>query len=276
MIAWQPGAVPEFVSPDRLCLPQAGVQTIAAAIVRRRLREAWAACAAFLFSSSCAGCGRECDEIADQTLGAALCRPCQLLLERRGAPGCARCGEPRLPGQPCADDHQRLAGIALHRAPFRYRGTGARLVHRLKFSRDLGAGRYLARAMVFAIAPFARGDGRRALVVPVPRHKDKRRQEGFDPAEWLARGLADRLGLTLVPEGLVRTRPTLPQADPRVTSRDANVEGAFRCASPWAVPGRTILLVDDVLTSGATARACARALGQGGAARVAVVTGARA
>ncbi len=197
-------------------------------------------------------------------------------LERRLVPGCPRCGEPVLPGQACADDHRALTGIALHCAPLRYRGTGARLVHRLKFSRDLAAGSYLARAMQYTVAPFARGEGRRALIVPVPRHKSKQREERFDQAQWLARSLADRLGLTFVPGGLARTRPTLPQADPRVTNREANVEGAFVCGSPWAVAGRTILLVDDVLTSGATARACARALRDAGATKVAVVTGARA
>jgi predicted amidophosphoribosyltransferase len=239
------------------------------AAFRRRLREGFAACAEFLFTKSCVGCGGE--PVQDE-----LCLPCQLLLERRQPPWCDRCGEPILPGQRCGDDHRALVGLALHRAPLRYRGTGARLVHRLKFNRDLGAGRYLARAMGFSIRPWARAEGRRCLLVPVPRHKSKLRQVRFDQASWLAQLLADRLRLALAVRGLVRTRPTLPQADPRVTNRDANVEGAFACDAPWAVAGRVVLLVDDVFTSGATARACAAALRAAGASAVAVVTGARA
>jgi predicted amidophosphoribosyltransferase len=239
--------------------------------VRRRLREGWAACAGFLFARTCAGCG-----CPDPAPAHDLCLSCQLLLERRPAGGCPRCGEFALPQQPCPDDHRRLVGLVLHRAPLRYRGTGACLVHRLKFSRDLAAGRYLARAMTHAIGAFARGEGRRALVVAVPRHKSKLRQERFDPAAWLAHRVALALHLVVAPHALCRTRPTLPQADPRVTNREANVADAFRCPAPWTVQRRTILLVDDVFTSGATARACARALLDAGANRVAALTGARA
>jgi ComF family protein len=237
--------------------------------VRRRVREGLAACAELVFFAACPGCGAEA---ADQP----LCLPCATLLERRNPPWCGRCGEPLLPGQPCSGDHRALSGIGVHRAPLRYRGTGARLVHRLKFQRDLAAGRYLARAMQHAVGPWLRAEGRRALVVPVPRHASKRHRAAFDQAAWLARNLAARLRLPLAVRALVRTRPTLPQADPRVTSREANVAGAFACPAPWEVTGRTILLVDDVLTSGATARACTAALRAVQAARVAVVTAARA
>lgn len=164
----------------------------------------------------------------------------------------------------------------MHRAPLRYRGTGARLVHRLKFSHDLLAGRFLVRAMALAIGPWVAAEGRRAIVVPVPRHRSKARMAGFDQAGWLAGTLADRLDLTFLPRGLARTRPTLPQADPRVTNRETNVAGAFACPAPWAIRGRCVLLVDDVLTSGATVRECAAALRAGGASRVIALTGARA
>ncbi|MEZ5965866.1 MAG: hypothetical protein R3F56_18670 [Planctomycetota bacterium] len=164
----------------------------------------------------------------------------------------------------------------MHRAPFRYRGTGADLVHRFKFGRDLATGQHLARAMALAIGPWARGPGRRALVVAVPRHRRKLRQAGFDQAGWLARAVADRTGLVLGQNLLVRTRPTLAQADPRVTNREANVADAFACPGAWAVEGRLVLLVDDVLTSGATARACAATIRAARASAVAVVTAARA
>src|SRR5690606_2633096 len=222
-----------------------------------------------LFDAACPGCGRAADAPEP-------CAGCRHRLERRVPPWCRRCGEPLLEGQPCSADHRALTGIDFHRAPFRYRGTGAGLVHRLKFQRDLGAGLFLARAMVRVIAPWAHGPGRRGVVVPVPRHRRKARRAGFDPAAWLAAELAHRLDLRVAERALLRTRETLPQADPRVVNREANVAGAFACVSPWAVAGAPVLLVDDVLTSGATARACAEALRAGGARSVTLVTGARA
>jgi predicted amidophosphoribosyltransferase len=110
----------------------------------------------------------------------------------------------------------------------------------------------------------------------VPLHRSRRRVRGFDQAAWLAAALARRSGLDARPWALVRTRPTLPQGDPRVTSRRGNVEGAFTVARPRAVRGRAVLLVDDVVTSAATARACAQVLRAAGATAVAVLSACRA
>lgn len=148
-------------------------------------------------------------------------------------------------------------------------------MHRFKFASDHAVGHHLARSMGRVIGAWAQAEGRRALVVAVPRHRTKQRRR-FDQAGWLAGALADRIGLHVAPGALVRVRATLPQADPRVTSREANVAGAFACPAPWAIAGRTVLLVDDVLTSGATARACGAALRTAGARAVAVITGALA
>jgi predicted amidophosphoribosyltransferase len=79
-----------------------------------------------------------------------------------------------------------------------------------------------------------------------------------------------------VAQVLRRLRPTLPQGDPRVTSREQNVASAFAMARPGAVRGRAVVLLDDVLTSGATARACARLLLGSGAEAVAAITACRA
>jgi len=236
---------------------------------RRQARELWAACRQFVFARACVACGQE-------PVDRPLCAGCEHRLERRLPPWCERCGEPLLPGQPCPDDHRILAGIALHRAPLRYRGTGADLVHRFKFGHDLATGHHLARGMAHAIGAWARTAGRRSIVVAVPRHARKLRQARFDPADWLARLVAERTALPVRHRLLVRTRPTLPQADPRVVSREANVAGAFACPSPRELRERTVLLVDDVLTSGATARACAAELRRAGARFVAVLTAARA
>jgi predicted amidophosphoribosyltransferase len=112
-------------------------------------------------------------------------------------------------------------------------------------------------------------------LVPAPLHAARRRERGFDQAEWLARAVAARLGLDVACGVLARRRATLPQGDPRVTSRSANVEGAFAVVRLRAVAGRSVVLVDDVLTSGATARACAEQLLAAGARDVSVLTACR-
>lgn len=209
--------------------------------------------------------------------GEGLCAGCRRLLERRDEPVCGRCGEPLAgPALRCPDDHRWLAGLRAARAPFRYAGAGGTLVRRLKFERELGAGWFLARHMVAAIGPWVRRSARRAVVAPVPMHAAKRRARGFDQAAWLADVVARELGLRLAPGALRRTRRTLPQGDPRVTSRERNVDGAFAVARPRRVRGRTVLLVDDTVTSGATVRECARVLRAAGAHAVAVVSAVRA
>jgi ComF family protein len=207
-----------------------------------------------------------------------VCGPCHQRLEARCPPLCDRCGEPLLAaGAPCAVDHRRLRGISRARAPFRYRGTCAQVVHRLKFQHDPAAAELLGRAMADALRGWARrAEGRHAVLVAVPVHPSRRRRRGFDQAAELAEGVARRLGLVHRPRTLVRRRATLPQGDPRVTSRSANVRGAFVVRRPRRVRGRRVVLVDDVTTSGATARECARVLRAAGAAEVVLLTAARA
>jgi ComF family protein len=162
------------------------------------------------------------------------------------------------------------------RAPFAYAGTGGALVRRLKFAGDFGAGRKVGPALAAAAADALRGPWRRAVLVPVPLHGRKLRQRGFDQARVLAEEVRRRTGLPILAGVLRRTRETLPQGDPRVTARDRNVAGAFVVSRPPCIRGRRIVLVDDVFTSGATARACAGALHAAGAAEVAFLAACRA
>ena len=120
-------------------------------------------------------------------------------------------------------------------------------------------------------------------VVPVPLFGAKRRQRGFNQAEALARGVIPVLGrrrpelsLSLAPGILVRQRATESQANLTPHQRRVNVRGAFAVPRPEAIQGRAVLLIDDIYTTGATARACAQALRRAGAASVWVATVARA
>jgi len=122
-----------------------------------------------------------------------------------------------------------------------------------------------------------------AIVVPVPLHASRRRQRGFNQAELLARGLVRRLrkeerfhGLQLASGSLRRIRATLPQVGLSVSARRENVSGVFSVARPEQVRNRTVVLIDDVMTTGATLSACAAALKRAGASRVLALSLARA
>lgn len=106
------------------------------------------------------------------------------------------------------------------------------------------------------------------VVVPVPLHWWRRLGRGYNQSEALARSLAGVLGLPCRPRWLRRVRPTPRQTGQTPAGRWLNVRGAFRCPRPQPVKGRTVLLVDDVLTTGGTCSEAARALREAGAARV--------
>ena len=120
-----------------------------------------------------------------------------------------------------------------------------------------------------------------ALVTPVPLHPSRRRERGFNQAELLARGLVKRLrkegsGLRFAAGCLQRVRATVPQVGLSVSARRENVRGVFCVGRPEDVRNRTVVVVDDVMTTGATLSACATALKRAGAGRVLALSLARA
>jgi ComF family protein len=113
-------------------------------------------------------------------------------------------------------------------------------------------------------------------IIPVPLHERRKTQRGFDQAELLAGALGEAIGRPVRTGLLVRVRNTRPQVGLNPAERDANVRGAFEVRYPLPSPAVRALLVDDVYTTGATLRACARALRSGGAQAVHAATVSRA
>jgi ComF family protein len=128
----------------------------------------------------------------------------------------------------------------------------------------------MARYMAPLVPP---GDER--LLVPVPLHRTRLWQRGFNQSVIIARALSRRTGLPVAPRLLGRTRRTPPLKGMNSRQRRRAVTAAFAVRDPAALAGRTVVLVDDVLTTGATAEACARALRKAGAARIELVSWAR-
>ncbi|MBI4341751.1 MAG: ComF family protein [Candidatus Omnitrophica bacterium] len=206
-----------------------------------------------------------------------LCGGCEQACPRNGPPVCAACGK-ELPGAFdallwCRACRNSPPAYEMARAPWRYAGCAAEAVQQFKYHHRWRIGRRLVEEMAAAAHASLPLDDIDA-VVPVPLHWLKRRLRGFDPVEQLAGGLARSLCRPCLPRALRRIRWTATQTRLQGRARRRNVRGAF-AANPQAVRGRCLLLVDDVLTSGATAQACAEALRRAGALRVFVLTAAR-
>ena len=113
------------------------------------------------------------------------------------------------------------------------------------------------------------------MLVPVPLHPRRLRERGFNQSALLAGELARRAGTTACPDALVRRQDTVPQAGLTAAARRRNVREAFAVRRRASLAGRTVTLVDDVLTTGATALACARRIEGAGAREVRLLTVAR-
>ncbi|MDR3738725.1 MAG: ComF family protein [Terracidiphilus sp.] len=164
-----------------------------------------------------------------------------------------------------------------------YEGRMRETLHAFKYDGLRPAARGLGRMLAAAIAQIASEAPAELLVVPVPLHRSKYASRGFNQARLLAAEALAALHkshpdwkLTLAPDTLLRQRATLTQAGLTPRQRRMNLRGAFRVAQEDAVRDRHILLIDDILTTGATARAASSALLRAGAASVWVATLARA
>jgi ComF family protein len=164
-----------------------------------------------------------------------------------------------------------------------YQGHMRDAIHALKYDRLHPAARGLGRMLAEAIAQLAAEAPDEMLVVPVPLHRSKYAQRGFNQSRSLAvealqslRKTHPQWRLTLAPSTLMRLRATDTQAGLTPRQRRLNVRGAFSVSDPSQVQAQHILLVDDIMTTGATARAAAQTLLKAGAASVWVATLARA
>ncbi|HXK09020.1 MAG TPA: ComF family protein [Vicinamibacteria bacterium] len=225
---------------------------------------------AVVFPSACPACGRL---LAHPGRGP-LCGPCWESLPRHHAVAC-RCGLPLLPGRVVCGRCRRgrqpfAAGASL--GP--YEGTLRLVLHELKYGRRRRAGKRLAEVLLEEPAVRALV-GSSDVLVPVPLHPRRLRERGFNQSALLAQEIGRRAGRPVCADALVRRLDTAPQTGLPAAARRRNVEGAFAVRRRASVTGRTVTLVDDVLTTGATAFACARRLREAGASEVRLLTVAR-
>jgi ComF family protein len=223
-----------------------------------------------LFPPRCLHCRR----VLDESEGADLCPACRdelPLPEEHPCPGCGRAHGPS-PESFCAACRGTCArDAAVHITPFG--GVGRTLVHRFKYQADLAAGAFLGRLLAARVTgAFAAPPD---LLVPVPLHRRRLRERGFNQAAVLAREVARAVGTPLAVAALGRTAHTESLTGLDAAARAREVRGAFVARRPDLLSGRRVLLVDDVLTTGATAEECCRVLKAAGAAWAGVATVAR-
>jgi ComF family protein len=239
------------------------------------LGEALRAAADFVLPPQCAACGARTESHG------ALCGTCWSGLEFIEPPLCDRLGipfsvdggdgdepliSPQAMAEPPAYDRARAA--------VRFNDTARTLIHGLKYRDRHDLALAMARMMARAGAEFFTDA---SLVLPVPLHRWRLWGRRYNQSALLAKPIAEALSLPYAVDALARIRPTRRQVGLTADQRRRNVAGAFALDPAWRgrIAGERVVLVDDVLTTGATAEGCARVLARAGAARVDVLLFAR-
>jgi len=220
----------------------------------------------FALPPRCAGCGTIVGEVHS------FCPDCWKQIDFLGDSGCSTCGIPLQSTEitTCGACLAQPPPIARTRAAVAYDDLSRGLAIRLKYGRKVAIARTMARYM----APLVEASGQ-PILVPVPLHRFRLWQRGFNQSALVAREMARRLSLSSDPFLIRRTKRTAPLKGMSAAQRRKTVAGAFRVPDAQSVEGRHVILIDDVLTTGSTAEACARALKRAGAARIELISWAR-
>lgn len=207
-----------------------------------------------------------------------FCRPCFDGFSEITSPLCPTCGRPFASDVDedhlCEDCLKKRPYYDAMRAPYLYEGGIMEAIHQFKYAGKT----YLAKSLGLLLTSFARKwldktDG--SLMMPVPLHPRRLRERNFNQSLLLARYVASLLGVELDFLSLRRIRYTQPQTRLKSNERRKNIRKAFQIVDREVVKGRTILLVDDVATTGNTLNECARTLKRSGAKKVFCLTLAR-
>jgi ComF family protein len=219
----------------------------------------------FLFPSTCPVCGNNSDSYGHNP----ICKSCWKGIERYAGPSCMSCGLPVASAhaahcESCLKAPPPYSGILYYGIYF---GTLRKAIHLLKFKGIKRLSRPIAALL--SELPIPEADG----IVPVPLHPNKIKEREFNQTALIGRHLSRHSGIRLLYDALKKNKETPPQTDVTGKDRMRNVKNTFTAGK--AVNGLRLVLVDDVITTGATVHECSKALTKAGAKSVTVVAVAR-
>jgi ComF family protein len=233
----------------------------------------------FVFPPACCGCAL----LLEAGSGRTLCDSCASAIARVKDPMCSKCGLPLQHGnsatslcQPCLQHppaFRKARSIAQYHARVEDQDVLGSILRRHKYGLNQSLSRTL-REIVNGAVPFESIDY--DLVIPVPLHLHRLRWRGFNQAALLAAEIGRIINVCVDYTNLVRTKSTTPQTSADSAARRKNVRDAFDVKRPRDLASRNVLVIDDVMTTGATVNECARALISASARNVDVFTLARA
>ncbi|MBM4445859.1 MAG: ComF family protein [Chloroflexi bacterium] len=210
----------------------------------------------FFFPRRCVGC---------EKIGDFLCVGCSQKLPRLLRPFCQKCGKPESSGGLCPVCWGQQTEIDGIRSVFRFDGVARQAIHELKY-RNLKA---ISGCLAILMANYLQDNPVHGeVLVPIPLHPRRLRERGYNQSTLLAEELSKLIALPVIDDSLRRLKDSLPQArTATVEERKRNVENAFACRDE-KLNGKSVILIDDVCTSGATLEACAEVLKVAGAVSV--------
>ena len=216
-----------------------------------------------------------CREFAAGSSHGFLCEFCRSKVRFINSPMCQRCGLP-YSGEintdfTCGNCEGQQLDFDSARASVFPSGLMRDVIHQFKYSNATWFEPFVVETFLKQALPNL-AVGEWDAVVPTPLHPVKLRERGFNQAESLAEPLADRLGILLANDLLARVKFTAPQATLSRADRFKNMKGAFKAKADSGIMNKRLILVDDVMTTGATVNACAGALKVAGAIEVVVWT----
>ncbi len=197
-----------------------------------------------------------------------LCPDCTKDLPPLPEHHCPQCNEQTTHGERCGACLKDPPAFARSFACFRYEFPVDRIIHAFKYGHQLAVANWAAQIITQQL------DNAYDLLIPMPLHPERLRERGFNQSAEIARRIAQTTGQPLNIDALTRSRATPPQAELPMKERTRNVRGAFECSDDLS--GKHVLLIDDVMTTGATLREASRIIKLHGAASIDVAVLARA
>ncbi len=215
---------------------------------------------------TCDACGMEVFDYPK----ARLCEACESSLYKNEQKRCGKCGRASVADGLCLSCKKKTPAFTKGLSPFVYENLTAILINRFK-----NGERHLAYFFAERMAKILQTQNlekENALIVAVPLTEERELERGYNQAEELSKIVGERLNVTFDRETLVKTRETGAQKKLSGTERQENVKGAYHVRKRKAVNGKTVVLIDDIMTTGSTGSECARVLKNAGAKEVIFLT----